>query len=77
MAFELNGIFHYEPIFGLEKLNKVKTNDSRKILACAEKGIGLAVIDCTTMKYFKPDKAVVFLDIITKIINDSLLNISK
>jgi hypothetical protein len=77
LAFELNGIFHYEPIFGLEKLNKTQTNDSRKILACAEKGIGLAVIDCTIMRYFKPDKAVVFLDIITKIINDSLLNISK
>ena len=30
LAFELNGIFHYEPIYGEKKLNKIKNNDNRK-----------------------------------------------
>ena len=33
LAFELNGIFHYEPIYGEDKLNKVKNNDGRKYQA--------------------------------------------
>ena len=28
LAVELNGIFHYEPIFGKDKLSKIKTNDA-------------------------------------------------
>ena len=30
LAFELNGIFHYEPIFGDNKLNQIQNNDSNK-----------------------------------------------
>ena len=30
LAFELNGIFHYEPIFGDKKLQSTQTNDKRK-----------------------------------------------
>jgi hypothetical protein len=32
LAFELNGIFHYETIRGKEKLNKVKHNDNTLII---------------------------------------------
>ena len=31
IAFELNGIFHYEPVYGIDKLNKIKNNDKKKI----------------------------------------------
>jgi hypothetical protein len=72
LAFELNGIFHYEPIFGQEKLNETNNNDKRKILACAENKIGLCVIDTTTMTYFKLEKANKFLDIIINLIDDKL-----
>ena len=53
LAFELNGIFHYEPIYGPEKLSKTQTNDHRKMIACAEHGIELCVMDVYHFKYFK------------------------
>lgn len=39
IAFELNGIFHYEPIFGKDKLTQINNNDQRKFQACLENGI--------------------------------------
>lgn len=68
LAFEINGIFHYEPIFGIDKLNKTQNNDKRKIQACIENGIGFCIIDSTDLKYFKIDRAQKYLDIIRNII---------
>ena len=68
LAFELNGIFHYEPIFGEDKLSKIKNNDQRKFQACLEKEIELCTIDSSSLKYFKPDNAKKYLDIIENII---------
>jgi hypothetical protein len=64
LAFELNGIFHYEPIYGADKLERVHKNDHRKLLACAEHGIELCVIDSSSMKHFTEKRAIKFLDII-------------
>jgi hypothetical protein len=72
IAFELNGIFHYEPIFGIEKLNKTQKNDKRKIQACIDAGINFCIINTTELKYFKEDRAKKFLDIITDIINENI-----
>lgn len=69
LAFELNGIFHYEPIYGPEKLSSIRTNDNRKMQACLEKGIELCIIDISSVNYFKKLKAQKYLDIITGIIN--------
>lgn len=69
LAFELNGIFHYEPIFGEEKLNSIKNNDERKFQACLENKIELCIIDVSKLKYFKKKCAVDYLDIVTTIIN--------
>ena len=57
IAFELNGIFHYEPIYGPEKLGQINNNDERKMQACIEHGIELCLIDVSTLTYFKPEKA--------------------
>ena len=70
LAFELNGIYHYEPIHGKDKLNSIQNNDNRKMLACAEQNIELCVIDVNTMKHFKEKKAMEFLTIITNIIKN-------
>ena len=70
LAFELNGIFHYEPIFGSEKLSSIQNNDDRKFQACIEAGIELCLVDVSSMTYFKPKKGQKYLDIITNIIND-------
>ena len=72
LAFEMNGIFHYEPIYGDKKLASTKSNDHRKMLACAERGIELCVIDNSSMKNFKPLKAQKYLDIITCIVDQAI-----
>lgn len=69
LAFELNGVFHYEPIYGSEKLMSIQNNDTRKFQACLENGIELCIIDSSSMKNFKEVKARVFLNIIIEIIN--------
>lgn len=70
VAFELNGIFHYEPIFGGIKLAQIKSNDQCKFAKCHEAGIDLCIIDVSYIKYFKPKHGQKILDIITKIINE-------
>ncbi len=72
LAFELNGIFHYEPIYGQDKLNKIQNNDNRKLQACADNGISFCIIDISSLSYFKPAKVQKYLDIIIKIIDDNI-----
>lgn len=71
-AIELNGIFHYEPIYGKDKLKTIQNNDNRKFQACLENNIELMIIDTSSMKYFKEQNCQKYLDIITTIINYKL-----
>ena len=73
LAFELNGIYHYEPIHGQKKLDQIKNNDHRKYAACIERDIELCLIDTSMQKYVKPKTSQKFLDIVTSIL-DSKLN---
>jgi hypothetical protein len=70
LAFELNGIFHYEPIYGSDKFNKIQSNDGRKFQACINAGISLCIIDTSGQKYFKPNTSKKYLDIILEIIQN-------
>ena len=72
LAFELNGIFHYEPIFGKDKLGQIQNNDSNKFQKCIEKEISLCIIDASKLSYFKEKNCIPYLNIITNIINDKL-----
>lgn len=72
LAFELNGIFHYEPIYGADKLARVHANDHRKIIACYEQGIELCIVDNSTMKHFTEKRAQTFLDIIRRVVDRRL-----
>jgi very-short-patch-repair endonuclease len=49
LAIELNGIFHYEPIYGDDKLEKIQANDQQKALRCAAAGIEFCTIDISTV----------------------------
>lgn len=69
LAFELNGISHYEPIYGVDKLNNIKNNDNRKIQACLEQEIELYIINTSSQKRFTEQSSHKFLDIIYSIIN--------
>ena len=77
LAFELNGIFHYEPIYGKNELDKIhslariQNNDKRKFQACIENNIELCIID-TLRKRFNEENSQQFLKIITSIINKKL-----
>ena len=41
LAIEINGIYHYKPIYGPEKLEEVKRNDRRKLYECNKQNIKL------------------------------------
>lgn len=70
LAFELNGIFHYEPIFGESKLNSIQQNDANKFQKCQEHGISLCIIDTSSQKYFKEQSSNKFFNIIKDIIDN-------
>lgn len=72
LAFELNGPFHYQPIYGLDHLTEIQKRDKRKFALCEENGIEFCVIDTSTQKYFKEKTSMKYLDIITNIINRRL-----
>lgn len=44
LAVEINGVFHYKPIFGIKKLLQVQATDKKKIIACENKNILLVTI---------------------------------
>lgn len=73
LAFELNGIFHYEPIYGPEKLSSIQNNDNRKFQACLEQHIELVIIDTSNQKYFKESNSKKYLEIILNIIKNKLM----
>ncbi len=70
LAFEINGIFHYKPIFGKDKFERISSKDANKIKSCHDNGIDLCIIDVSSFKYFKEQKAKTYLDIISNIISD-------
>lgn len=69
LAIELNGLFHYEPIFGVDKLNKIKNNDISKSKACIDAKIDLCIIDTSGHSYVTPKTSQKYLDIIVNIID--------
>jgi YHS domain-containing protein len=72
LAFELNGIYHYEPIHGKNRLEQIQNNDDRKFAACSENNISLCVIDTSGQNYFKEETSIRYLDIIKGIIDKNL-----
>ena len=69
IAFEIQGIFHYEPIFGQEKLEQIQKNDLEKIKKCKELNIKLIHIDTRSQKNFTEKSSLIYIDKITKLIN--------
>ena len=69
LAFELNGIFHYEPIYGNERLKKIQNNDDRKFQACLERGIELCIIDSSSQKRFTEETSNKYWLIVKNIID--------
>jgi hypothetical protein len=72
LAFELNGIYHYEPIHGAKKLTEIQNNDHRKFQACLERNIELCIIDSSKLTYFKESNAKPYLEIVQKIVDQKI-----
>ena len=64
LAFEINGILHYKPIYGDKKLQSILNNDAKKALSCKERNIKLVVIDVSTHTRFTEESSKKYLDII-------------
>lgn len=75
LAFEIQGIFHYEPIFGQEKLDQIQKNDLLKVMKCREKDIELISINCSKQKNVTTETNQPFLKLIISIIDNSLSGI--
>jgi hypothetical protein len=72
LAFEINGVFHYKPIFGEEKLKNVKKQDRIKRKSCREKGITLKSYNVSSISYFTPERGSVYLKKIAQEINNKI-----
>jgi hypothetical protein len=77
LAFEFNGIYHYEPIYGEDRFSKVKLTDGIKFQDCINQKISLCIIDISKIKRFKPERERKFLDIIKKIIQEKLERLDR
>lgn len=75
LAFEINGIFHYEPIYGQDKLNKTIMNDGQKFIKCFENNISLFTIDTSESKRFKKSRDEKYVDMIFEKISERIKNI--
>lgn len=56
LAIELNGIFHYQPIYGQEKLARIQENDREKARRCVEARIELFVLDVSERIYLTQER---------------------
>jgi hypothetical protein len=74
IAFELNGIFHYKPIYGEKKFQQIQNNDKEKIIACNAAGITLHTLDVSHIGNFSEKSSLNVLNEISKIIELQLLS---
>jgi len=72
-AIQINGIFHYQPIYGQDKLDKIKILDEEKRNKCQEQNIKLYEIDCSTDKYLNKKLQNIRWNQIKDILNSLLL----
>lgn len=61
LAFEVNGIFHYKPIYGVKKFNQIKKNDKIKRNKCKEQNIKLVIINSSKQKTFTEKSSKIYL----------------
>lgn len=69
LAFELNGIFHYEPIYGIDKFNQTIANDGIKKQICFERNINLVAINVSKQNRFSEKTSYQYLEMIIDYLN--------
>jgi hypothetical protein len=71
-AFEINGVFHYRPIYGENKFISTINHDLNKYNLCKDSGIKLISVDISTLASFNILKSKPYLEQITNHIDDRL-----
>lgn len=72
LAFEINGIFHYKPIYGQEKLERTQANDQLKLHRTYQKDIALVSIDVSKFGHFKESEAILYVNYIQEMIEEQI-----
>lgn len=72
LAIELNGIYHFKPIYGEKKLQKIQTNDLLKKEACTNQLITLVTIDTSSQKRYSHESSKEYLTSITELLSSYL-----
>lgn len=70
LAFELNGICHYKPIYGIDVFTKAVFRDILREHKCKIKHIDLYILDCRSEIHFKEKEGEKYLDEITSRIKE-------
>lgn len=55
LAVEVNGILHYEPIYGQKTFDRIQMMDEEKRVNCESNGINLFVLNCKDDRYLKQE----------------------
>jgi hypothetical protein len=70
LAIELNGIFHYEPIYGQDRLEKIQLTDQQKILLCNQNNIEICIIDSSSCQRLTQNQKDKYWSIVNNIIQN-------
>lgn len=72
IAFEINGVFHYKPIFGISRLSSIRNNDKYKFYLCKKNKIKLHIVNTMKHRYVTNLTCLPYLEKIQNIINKQL-----
>jgi hypothetical protein len=72
LAIELNGILHFEPIYGNYKLAQIQTNDDKKFFLCIQNQINLAIIDSSSCKYLNKTSKEKYWNIVKELLDSNM-----
>jgi len=64
LAFEINGIFHYKPIYGIEKFEAILKNDAEKKILCEQNKIKLIIVNTSKQMCFSAQTSLKYLNYI-------------
>lgn len=72
LAIEINGPFHYRPIYGEEKFNRIKEIDKQKKVLCEQNEIELLSIDTQDQLQFSEKSSIVYIEEILRRVDERL-----
>jgi hypothetical protein len=72
LAIEINGPFHYRPIYGEEKFNRIKEIDKQKKVLCEQNEIELLSINTQEQLQFSEKSSIVYIEEILRRVDERL-----